>query len=95
MGPSRMPTKQERRAQQIAVSAAADLNDELTIILTALREPAEQIPTGCSSRALVAEALGSAQRCAWLAHSLLSYNQRRGLRGVAMTAQTLMAEETT
>ncbi len=87
-----MPTKEERKAWQIAVCAGQDLNDELIILMSALQKVAADLPAECSSRILAAMALSSAMRCASLAQVLVDAGQARGLQGTPQTAIALMLQ---
>ncbi len=68
------------RACAIAAAAAHDLNDELTVILSSVTDTIESLDAGHPARPLLLELRGAAQRCAWMAASLLTYGARSGVR---------------
>ncbi len=67
------------RACAIAAAAAHDLNDELTVILTSVRNSMLMLEPGHPARPMMLDLQGAAQRCAWTASTLLNYSARRGV----------------
>ncbi|HXS95379.1 MAG TPA: hypothetical protein VN736_12300 [Candidatus Limnocylindrales bacterium] len=78
------------RAGAVAAAAAHDLNDELTIILTSLTDSLASLAPDHPARALLIEARGAAQRCAWKASGLLNFSARRGARPSAASLEALL-----
>jgi hypothetical protein len=91
MGPSRVPTPQ-LKADTLLVTAAQDLNDELTILLCAIELSSQEATPGSREAKTISEALGSIERCAWLAGSILRHQHARGLTGIAATTENLITE---
>ena len=86
-----MPSEQVK-TDAILVTAAQDLNSELTILFSAIQIAASEFIPGTPEAKVLSEALGSIQRCAWLAGSILKYQHRRGLTGIATTTAAATAE---
>jgi C4-dicarboxylate-specific signal transduction histidine kinase len=68
------------RACAIAAAAAHELNDELTVILTSVRSTMLALEPGHPARPMLLDLQGAAQRCAWMASTLLNYSARKGVR---------------
>jgi signal transduction histidine kinase len=82
------------RACAIAAAAAHDLNDELTVILTSVTRSIQTIEPGHPARPLLLDLRSAAQRCAWMASSLLNFSARRGVRPSAAKAERLVEIDT-
>jgi signal transduction histidine kinase len=82
------------RACAIAAAAAHDLNDELTVILSSVSNSIQSIEPGHPARPLLLDVRNAAQRCAWMASSLLSFSARRGVRPTAAKAERLVEIDT-
>ena len=81
------------KADQVSTAAAAvahDLNNELTVILTSVRQSIEALEPGHPSRDYLLDLQGAAQRCAWKAHGLLHYSLKQGARPVAAEFEQLI-----
>ncbi len=82
------------RACAIAAAAAHDLNDELTVILSSINGSIQAIEPGHPARPLLMDVRSAAQRCAWMASSLLSFSARSGVRPSAAKAERLVEIDT-
>ncbi len=82
------------RACAIAAAAAHDLNDELTVILSSVNRSIQTIEPGHPARPLLLDVRSAAQRCAWMASSLLNFSVRRGVRPSAVKAERLVEIDT-
>jgi hypothetical protein len=87
-----MPHPRADRAVAVAAAAAHDLNDDLTVILTAVADSLRALPPGHPTRAHLLDLRAAAQRCAWTASTLLNFSARRGARPSAATAHRLTQE---
>ena len=79
-----------RRALAVQAAVAHDLNNELTIILSALQDAVSDLEPNDPIRPLLLEARGSAQRCAWKVSGILNYCNRSGVGTVRASAEHLM-----
>lgn len=100
MGPSvrKSPALQERvthaeRACSVGAAAAHDLNDELTIILTAASEALATVHLGHRACPHLFDLQAAAQRSAWKVAHLLNYAERGGATVVKCSMEKLIAEE--
>ena len=80
------------RTAAVAMAAAHDLNDELTIILNAAAEMKQSLEPGHPARAGLAEIQSAVQRCVWKASGLLNYGGRKGGRPVAASFERVVSE---
>ena len=78
------------RAYAIATAAAHDLNDELTVILSSVTNSIKTLEPGHPARPLLLDVQGAAQRCAWMATTLLSYGARKGVRPAPASVERLV-----
>ena len=83
------PLPRADRAVAVAAAAAHDLNDDLTVILTAVTTALRHLEPRHPARALLTDLQSAAQRCAWTASTLLDFTARRGARPSAATAARL------
>jgi hypothetical protein len=79
-------------AYAVALAAARDFNDELTVILTSVSESLEGLDEGHPARVLLLDLQGAAQRCAWKADGLLQFSARHGSRPSAASMESLIDE---
>ena len=79
------------RASALVSAAAHDFNEELTIICSSLADSISTLEPGHPARALLMEARGAAQRCAWKAAGLLNYMARAGIRPIRRSLESLLA----
>lgn len=68
------------KARAVAAAAAQDLNDELTIILTAVTNVAAGLESGDPRWHLLMEAIQAAERCGHKTRGLLNYAARSGAK---------------
>jgi hypothetical protein len=80
------------RACAVTAAAAHDLNNELTVILSAVCGTLEQLGPTHPSRHLLIQARSAAQRCAWKASGLLTFSAKRGILPVRATLDHLMSD---
>ncbi len=80
------------RAYVIAAAAAHDLNNELTVILSSVRDSILTLEPGHPARPLLLDLESAAQRCAWKASGLLNYSARRGVQAPAVPLERLIEE---
>jgi hypothetical protein len=78
------------KACAIAAAAAHDMNEELTVIFSSVRNSMLYLEPGHPARPLLHEVQSAAQRCAFVASGLLSYSARKGVRPSAVTTQRLL-----
>lgn len=71
-----------RRAIAVGMAAASDLNDELTIIISASEEALAALEDGHPARAPLRMISAATQRCAWKTAGLLNYGVSRGVQPV-------------
>jgi hypothetical protein len=71
------------RIERVAMAVAADVNDELTIVMSAVHELVKATGVDDPRRPLVVEIQGAARRCAWKAQGLLGFVQRAKVEGAA------------
>lgn len=74
----------------VAAAAAHDLNEELSIILSALQIAIRETSRDHPARGSLLDIQCSAQRCAWKASGLLNYSARFGAEGSAATMERLV-----
>ncbi len=74
----------------MAAAAAHDLNCELTVILSGVAGSLATLEPGHPARALLLDAQGAVQRCAWKTSSLLTFSARRGMSRVSVPMETLL-----
>jgi len=72
------------RMGRVAAGIAAEMNDELTIILSAATEAIREMGPGEPARELLLEARSAAQRCAWRVANLLAASSINGIGGHAI-----------
>ena len=60
----------------VAMAAANDLNNDLTVVLSAVALALGKLEPGHPVRALLLDAQGAAQRCTWKTSGLLHYAGR-------------------
>jgi hypothetical protein len=80
------------RAYAVALAAASDFNDELTVILNGVSESLGSLDEDHPARELLLDLQGAAQRCVWKAEGLLQFSARRGARPSAATLESLIEE---
>ena len=73
-------TPKNERAWAIAVAAAHDWNDELTVILNSISRVIETLGRDHPVIPLLLDQQGAAQRCAWKAAGLLSFAASHGTK---------------
>jgi hypothetical protein len=78
------------RAGAVAVAAAHEFNDELTVILNSVTRCLGAIEPGHPSRALLLDLLAASQRCVWKAAGLLSFGARRNTGPVRASLESLI-----
>ena len=82
------------RVRAVAMAAASDLNDELTIIVNCAAEVLLEVEVDHPARALLIELRAAAARCTWKASGLLNYAARGGgLRATAASMERMMQED--
>ena len=79
------------RAYLIAVAAARDFNDELTVIMSSIDGILDHLADGHPALPLLAELQGAAQRCIWKASGLQAFGSRRGAPPTAIPLEKLLA----
>jgi len=80
-----------KRPYAVAVAAAHDLNDELTVILSSVKSSIQTLEEGHPARPFLLDLQGAAQRCAWKAAGLLNYGARNGVHPVASTLESFLS----
>ena len=70
----------DQRASAVAAAAAHDLNNELTIVMSAATKATGMLEPGHPARLLLLELWSAAQRCAFMTSALLNYSARNGTR---------------
>ena len=70
------------RTAIVAASAAHELNNELTVILSSLNESLRAMESEHPSRPYLLELRAAAQRCVWKASGLLNYCARHNHKAV-------------
>lgn len=86
-------TPRPDRASTLAAAAAHDLNDELTVILSAVTDSLRTLDPRHPARPLLLDLRAAAQRCAWKASALLNFTARRGARPSAATLERLVEDD--
>jgi hypothetical protein len=86
-------TTQNGRVFAVAVAAAHDLNDELTVIINSLSESMEYLRPGHPAWDYLGEIQGAAQRCIWKVAGLLNYTALKGTRPHSIALERLIAAE--
>jgi hypothetical protein len=76
----------------VAAAAANELNDELTIILTAVQNTLRSLPETANERIALLELRAAARRSATTTSALLEFTGRRGTRASAASMHALMRD---
>jgi hypothetical protein len=79
-------------AYAVALAAASDFNDELTVILTSVSESLESLDEDHPARVLLLDLQKAAQRCVYKAEGLLQFSARGGTRPSAASMERLIDE---
>jgi hypothetical protein len=80
----------EKRARAVAMAAAKDLNDELTIIVNCAAETLARMDADDPLRPSILDLRTAAQRCAWKASGLLNWGARSGIKPEAVSMERLV-----
>ena len=70
------PLTHADRAAAVAAAAAHDLNNDLTVILSAVSSVLAELPNDHPAREFALEIRAAAQRCVWKASGLLNFSAR-------------------
>lgn len=79
-------------AHALIGAAAHDLNNELTVILSAVQCSLSQIDSDDPARVFLLDAQKAAQRASWKVGGLLVYSARDGLRPTTATFESLLEQ---
>jgi len=78
------------RATAVVAAAAHEFNDELTVILNAVAQSLEALPSAHPLYRGLIEAQCAAHRCALRAEGMLCFSARRGLRPAPSCVEALL-----
>lgn len=78
------------RATAVVAAAAHEFNDELTVILNAVAQSLEALPSAHPAYPGLIEAQCAAHRCAQRAEGMLCFSARRGLRPAPSCVEALL-----
>lgn len=84
---------QADRACAVAMAAAHDLNDELSIVCNIHDSVLQGLAPDDPLRSGILEAQRSVQRMIWKTSGLLNYGARRGVQPVGATMERLILED--
>ena len=87
------PLSRADRICAVSAAAAHDLNDELTVIVSAAAVSLQQLPVDHPCRGLLRDIREAANRCAWKSTGLLHFAARNGVRPSAVTLEELLCDE--
>jgi signal transduction histidine kinase len=73
----------------VAASAAHELNNELTVILSSVTESLQSLEAGHPARAYLIDLRAAAQRCTWKASGLLNFCARNNRWPVRASFESL------
>jgi len=80
---------QTDRTGMVAASAAHELNNELTVILSSVTESLRSLEAGHPARAYLLDLRAAAQRCTWKAAGLLNFCARNNHRPARASLENL------
>ena len=87
------PLTSAARAATLVAVAGRELNDEMTIIATAVTVALALLDLDHPARPYLLDARAAAQRCCWKSHSMLVYADRMGARRTSASLDGLLAQE--